>query len=236
MKKLLLNGCSFGYIWNPTEKFLSALNCDSTINISKHATSFQRTFRSTVEWIAQNGDPGFVVIPITFAHRWELGIAEKEEDDIDGVWFPLQMADVMPEDLNTLERKINPSVSHAKLKELLKLYYGTVPDIRTYWDKVFTEIITLSSFLKDKHIPHVMFDMCNNFDETLVAKWSGFNKTSLIKSNRNVIDIFNFCGNKYMWQRQIHKAEQFNTHHKPEQYLHLEAYLEQYVRQNNIIQ
>ena len=88
MKKLLINGCSFGYVWSPTKKFLNALGCDSIVNISKHATSFQRTFRSTVEWIAQNDNPDFVIIPITFAHRWELGIAEKEEDEIDGVWFP----------------------------------------------------------------------------------------------------------------------------------------------------
>ena len=236
MKKLLINGCSFGYVWSPTKKFLNALGCDSIVNISKHATSFQRTFRSTVEWIAQNDNADFVIIPITFAHRWELGIAEKEEDEIDGVWFPLQMADVMPEDLNTLERKINPTVQHEKLKELLRLYYGTVPDIRTYWDKLFTEIITLSSFLKDRRIPHLMFDMCNDFDRSLVQKWSGFNKTTLIEQNKNIVDIFNFCGNKYMWQSKVDREGHFNVHHKPEQYLHLEAFIEQYISQNNIIQ
>tara|TARA_Y100000592_G_scaffold88796_1_gene145066 strand:- start:358 stop:1068 length:711 start_codon:yes stop_codon:yes gene_type:complete len=236
MKKLLLNGCSFGYIWNPSGELLQSIGCDKTINISKHASSFQRTFRTTIEWISQNGNPDFVIVPITFAHRWELGIAEHEEDKIDGVWFPLQMADVMPEDLNTLERKINSSVSHDKLKDLLRLYYGIIPDIRTYWDKLFTEVIALSAFLSSRNIPHLLFDMCNDFDKSLVDKWSGFDKVSLIEQNKNILDIFGFCGNKHMWKTQDDRSEHFNTHHKPEQYLILEAFISKYMKQNNIIE
>ena len=234
MNTLLLTGCSFGECWTPTNNFIKSLGCEEAVNISKIATSFQRTCRSTVEWIAQNGNPGIVLIPITFAHRWELGIAKKD-DLIDGVWFPLQMTDVLPDDLNTLDRKINPTVDHAKLKKLLDLYYGTIPDIRPYWDKMFLEIITLSSFLHQHNIPHVMFDMCNNFQKTLVNKWEAFEKIKFIKHNKNIIDLFDFCANKYMWNSLSDKSENFNIHHEPEQYLVLEAYLEQYIKQNNII-
>ena len=235
MKTLLLNGCSFGACWTPTEKFVKNLGCDEVANISKMASSFQRTYRSTVEWIAQNGKPHFVIIPITFSHRWDLGIA-KNDDPIDGVWFPLQMADVLPEDLNTLNKEINPTVDHGKLKKLLELYYGTIPDIRPYYDKMFTEIITLSSFLNQQNIPYIMFDMCNNFDKKLVDKWAAFEKIKFIQQNKNIIDLFDFCGNKEMWKSQSKKDDNFNIHHKPEQYLVLEAYLERHMRQNSIIQ
>ena len=89
MKTLLLNGCSFGHRWHPSKEFVNALGCDKTKNISKVATSFQRTCRSTIEWIAINGNPSFVVVPITFSHRWELAIGNSQ-DDIDGNWFPMQ--------------------------------------------------------------------------------------------------------------------------------------------------
>ena len=62
MKTLLLNGCSFGHRWHPSKEFVNALGCDQTENISKVATSFQRTCRSTIEWIAINGNPSFVVV------------------------------------------------------------------------------------------------------------------------------------------------------------------------------
>jgi len=236
MRTLLLNGCSFGKCWTPSQNFVEKLGCDTVVNLSKVATSFQRTYRSTIEWIAQNGKPSFIIIPITFYHRWELGIA-KNDDPIDGVWFPLKMANVLPDDLNTLDRKIDPSVNHGKLKKLLELYYGTIPDIRPYCDKMFSEIITLSAFLHQQNIPHLMFDMCNNFDRALVDKWTAFEKVKYIHHNKNIIDLFKFCGNKEMWNSQNNKENNnFNIHHKPEQYLVLEAYLEQYMKQNSIIQ
>ena len=57
MKTLLLNGCSFTHRWNPSKKFVRELGCDRVENISKVSTSFQRTCRTTIEWIAINGNP-----------------------------------------------------------------------------------------------------------------------------------------------------------------------------------
>lgn len=43
MKTLLVNGCSFGEIWNPSEFFTESIGCDTVVNISKVGTSFQRS-------------------------------------------------------------------------------------------------------------------------------------------------------------------------------------------------
>jgi len=228
MKRLLINGCSFGECWNPTQEFIESLGCDITVNISKVATSFQRTCRSTVEWIAQNGNPDFVIIPITFAHRWELSISENE-DTVDGAWFPLQRKEL----LDSIKQRLSPDVSKDKVMQLIDLYHGVIPTIKTYWDKIFTEIILLSAFLESKKIKHLFFDMCNEFEKRHIKGYKGFSKVKLIEDNRNVIDLFSFCGNRYMWQSMTGgKSENFNVHHAPEQYKILEKKLIDYINTN----
>jgi len=224
---LLLNGCSFGECWTPTDNFFKSLGCGEVVNISKVATSFQRTCRSTVEWIAQNGNPSFVVIPITFAHRWELAIS-KTEDLIDGAWFPLQRKELIDAHKNALRSDVDVD----RLKNMLDLYYGSILTINTHWDKIFTEIIMLSSFLEQKNIKYLFFDMCNEFDKKHIKGYKGFNKVKLIESNKNIVDLFNFCGNRYMWNSiDDNDNVDVNTHHAPEQYKHLENYLLTYINQ-----
>jgi len=227
VKTLLLNGCSFGQFWNPADHFVSSLGCDSLTNISKFATCFQRTCRTTVEWIAQNGNPEFVLIPITFCHRWELAI-NKKEDPIDGTWFPLQRKELIDEH----QKELRSDVDVDKLKNMLDLYYGSIPTVDTYWDKMFTEIIMLSAFLESRGIKHLFFDMCNEFDKKHINGSKGFDKVKLIESNKNIFDLFNFCGNRYMWNSMANNDNiDFNIHHAPEQLKHLEKYLLTYINQ-----
>ena len=225
MKTLLLNGCSFGECWTPTSDFVKSLNCDTVTNISKVGTSFQRTCRSTVEWIAQNGNPDFVIVPITFSHRWELAVGDGE-DQLDGSWFPIQRKEL----LDTTGHRINTDVDKSKLKNLIDLYYGSIPTVKTYWDKLFSELIMFTAFLDNAGINYLMFDMCNEFDKQHIKGYKGFDKVKLIESNKKVIDIFAFCGNKFMWNHMHDKENKdFNIHHAPEQYLELEKYLLKYI-------
>jgi len=226
MKTLLLNGCSFGQVWKPSGDFVKSLGCDNVTNISKVATGFQRTCRTTLEWISQNNDPTFVIIPITFSHRWELAVSN-EEDDIDGSWFPIQRKEL----IDDIKVNLHGDVSKSKLKQLVDLYYGSIPTIKTYWDKLFTEIILLASFLENRKIKYLFFDMCNEFDKKHIKGYKGFEKLKMINANKNIIDIFGFCGNRYMWSTMNNKEQiDFNTHHAPEQYLELEKYILDYIR------
>lgn len=225
MSTLLVNGCSFVECWQVTDYFQKKLNCNQTVNLGKSGTSFQRTVRSTVEWIAQNGNPNCVILPITFLHRWELSIGKKE-DPIDGTWYPLQNFDFVKENLTDL-------VGADKVESLLKNYYSVIPDIRTHWDKGFTEIILLSSFLEQRKIKYLMFDMCNNFDEKHLAGYKGFTKLNLIKENKNIIDLFSFCGNRFMWNtlndEEKQKIDPLAHHHNGTQYRYLENHLLNYL-------
>ena len=221
MKTLLLNGCSFGECWTPTQTFVDSLGCDHTTNISKMGTSFNRTSRTTVEWIAQNGNPGFVIIPITFSHRWEMSIARNDKA-LEGTWFPIQMPSV----LETVSDKIDSNIDTDKLKQMIETYHALIPNIRTYWDRIFTDVIMLSGFLQSRSISHLIFDMCNEFNEQDIKGFSGFGKLNIIKDNKSILDLFSFCGNRYMWNTMPNKElYDFNMHHGAEQYKALEKHL-----------
>lgn len=223
---LLINGCSFANCWTGTETFQQKLGCDKKINIGKNATSFQRTARSTIEWIAQNGNPKWVIIPITFLHRWELAIAKKD-DPLDGTWFPLQGYYFVKEQLSEL-------VGADRVEGLLTNYYSIIPDVRTSWDKGFTEIILLASFLEQRNINYLMFDMCNDFDKKHLVGYNGFEKLKFIENNMRIINLFEFCGNKFMWNtlsdERKKKTDPFGYHHNGMQYSYLENYILNYLQ------
>jgi hypothetical protein len=230
VKTLLLNGCSFGECWTPTQDFIEALGCDTVVNLSKAGTSFQRTCRSTIEWISQNGKPNFVIIPITFAQRWELALNE-DEDQIDGSWVPLQNSNFRSDDYKVQESSIDD------VKKLVDQYYKIIPTIKTYWDKMFTDIILLSGFLEQQKIPYLMWDMCNGFDKVHIKGYKAFSKIQLIEENTRVIDIWKFCGNKHMrdtMEEDIKdKTDEFTHHHDAPQHRELEKYLVEYM--NNLL-
>jgi len=236
MSTLLINGCSFGHIWKPTVNFVEQAKCDDIKNISRLGTSFQRTLRTTIEWVAQNGNPSMVVIPITFAHRWELPICDDEKfGPIDGIWMPLQ-ANTAIENAYP-GSKFQLGSEEDNIKKINDLYYGLISNTVGYWDKMFTEIISLCAFLEQRKIPYLMWDMCNDFDEDLLINHSFVQKAQLIKQNKKVINIFSFCGNKYMWRlKERNIGEPFNQHWGSEEYKGLESYILQYIHNNEILQ
>jgi len=227
-KVLLLNGCSFAKQWNMSDTMINKLGCTKLENISKVGTSFQRTCRTTIEWIAKNGSPEYVVIPITFSHRWELAIADEQNDF--GPWFPMQNKD----HVFTTGIKIRDDVSKDKLTKLLDLYYGCIPTSVTYDGKIFTEIIMLSAFLESRDIKHLFFDMCNEFNKQDIEQFEGFEKVKFLEENKNIVNLFSFCGNRYMHNTLPNKEDVwFNTHHEPTQYAKLEKYLLNYVEKRH---
>ena len=223
---LLINGCSFAEIWNPSTNFVKQLNCDTVINLGKQGTSFDRTTRSTIEWLSNNPKPSFVLIPITLSTRWELSIAKKDVA-IDGTWYPMQNPEYIDYNL------IDESLPKDKIESLIENYYGIIPNLRTYWDRMFTNLIGLTSFLELNNIRYLCWDMCNHFEKKHFAGYKGFDKIKIIESNKNVVNLFNFCGNKHMFdslpESKQRDMDPFMHHHSDVQYLELERYLIDYL-------
>jgi len=219
---LLMNGCSYTAIWQPSEKFTNALGCDKVNNIALYGGSFQRVCRTTVEYFAKNPKPNFVLIPITFCYRWELSVGNKN-DDMEGNWLPMRTNNDLKQEQMAQE------VSKEKIDDLVDNYYGCIPNDINYIDKMFTDIIMLSSFLEKQEVPYLMFDMCNGFDREDLKNFKGMDKLSLIESNKNIVDLFTFCGNRYMWSQltnaQQKKADKTTHHHASFTYHILEKHI-----------
>ena len=217
-----MNGCSYTAIWQPSEKFKKSLGCDKVNNISLYGGSFQRVCRTTIEYFAKNPKPKFVLIPLTFYYRWELSVGN-QNDDMEGNWLPMRTN-------NDLKREqMAHGVSKEKIDALVDNYYGCIPNDINYIDKMFTDIIMLSSFLEKQDVPYLMFDMCNGFDREDLKNFKGMDKLSLIESNKNIIDLFSFCGNRYMWTQlttaQQDKADKTTHHHASFSYHILEKHI-----------
>ena len=112
-------------------------------------------------------------------------------------------------------------------------YYGVIPNVRSTWDKMFTEMIALASFFEAQNIKYLIFDMCNNFEYQHIKGLQGFEKLKLINDNKNIINLFEFCGNKFMYD-QLPADEQKNIdaymwQHHQDEYKALENYLIDYL-------
>jgi hypothetical protein len=230
---LLVNGCSYGACWNPSTDFVAGLGLEQVVNVSRVGTSFQRACRVTVEWIAQNGNPGMVFLPLTFPHRWELALGI-DEDPLDGSWLPLQNSYYIEDN----HRLYDPIV---EIKKFVNLYYKTIPNIKTYWDLMFTNIIMISGFLESRNIPYLIWDMCNGFEKKHLERdtkgrerYKAFEKIKLIEENKRIIDIWNFCGNKFMWDTMPADLQKttadYGHHHNETQYKELENYILTYLK------
>jgi len=231
MSTLLTNGCSFVECWPVQNSLVKSLECDNFVNLGLRGGSLQRVVRSTIEWIAQNGNPKFVIVAIPLVSRWELSIAQTE-NKIDGTWYPMQIK-------SSLEKeKISKLVDFDRLCNLVDLYYGCIPDIRTFWDSCFTNLILLSSFLEQNKIDYLIFNMCNKFNKKDLKDfygkndYQGFKKLKFIEENKRIVDLFEFCGNLHMWQNMDKEFKKeidpYMHHHDSKEYQNLENHLLNY--------
>ena len=124
------------------------------------------------------------------------------------------------------------AVPYAQSLELATIEENHI-SVEQSWQKIFSQIITLASFLEANNLQYLMFDMCNNFEYRHIKGLEGFEKLKLINDNKNIINLFEFCGNKFMYD-QLPTDEQKNidaymwTHHHDE-YKALENYLIDYL-------
>jgi hypothetical protein len=82
--------------------------------------------------------------------------------------------------------------------------------------------------------------MCNNFKE---EDYKLIIKTKFLKDNKNIIDIFNFCGNGFIYDntdiselknKKILPEMKYITHYEAEGNIKLIKYLKSYIIDNNI--
>ena len=65
------------------------------------------------------------------------------------------------------------------------------------WQKIFSQIIALASFLDSMNVQYLIFDMCNNFEYQHIKGLKGFEKLKLINDNKNIINL-NISSNHFI--------------------------------------
>jgi len=198
---LLLNGCSYGQSWHsfPGQ------------NLSRAGGSFYRSIRTTLEWIAVNGKPSYVFIPITFCARFEISKISVDKP-IEGAY------DLTP-------------FSHYKIESQLS------DSCYRSWDYLFMNIIMFSSWLEQQGIKYLMWDQCNDFDPGHITGFKAFEKLKWIENNPRIIPLFEFCGNQYMydmggkWNNTDSNEIPAIRHYLDEAYPILKDYLDRYAKE-----
>ena len=75
--------------------------------------------------------------------------------------------------------------------------------------------------------------MCNNFESKHLVGYKGFTKVDLINADKNIINLFEFCGNKFMYDKlspdEQNKIDPYMHHHDATGYLALEKFLIDYL-------
>lgn len=211
-KTVLINGCSYAYNWNP-DKWFEGYNI---VNLAECGGSNRRAVRTTVEWILENGNPDYILLPITFLNRFEAYY--------DHLKPKVEYVSISPGFLST--STLAPIVA-----EYMAYEHPSVT-----LDRFVTDMIMLDGFLKQRNIPYLAWNMCTpphgmpagDVNSSLEMKMNW------LKSNPRIVD-FNFVGNIYLGQKGSGLASPGEANYKFEarhydkkDYYILENYLNDY--------
>lgn len=230
MSQLLINGGSDTSVWIPSKEFVKKLQCDKFQNISMPGCSFQRVVRSTIEWTAVNGFPKMCIIVIPHITRIELAVS-RDNSKLDSGWLQIQNSKY------TDVSKIHDHISASKVKTFIDLWQGILPNCRHTYENAFLQIILLSSFFKLNGIDYLIVNGCNDLDQKHLKGWNGFQKYKFIEQDPNVIDLYNFCLDRWCFDRcddsELKKKQgndPFNFHPSADCFLKVEKYFIEYIK------
>ena len=205
-KKLVISGCSYGMVYSEIQEELKKIfGIDEVINLSEQGASPDRQIRVVIEWIAQNGKPDMVIMPVSHFNRFDLPIAKKFDPlhnlHHKSTWHTIAGRDNINTDLvplETLETFINTgSIVH------------TVE--HTEHDKLFVKLITFQAYLEFNKIRHLIFDTGNDYeklwmkyltidDQNNSGYQPGMRKRDLVENCNGIYKFFTFCSNAWMYK------------------------------------
>jgi hypothetical protein len=206
-KTLLISGCSYGMVYSEIEKELKDLfGVDEVVNLSQFGASPDRQIRVAIEWIAQNGKPDMVIMPVSHYNRFDLPIANKF-DPLHNLhhksnWHRIADHDKIDTDIVSLET----------LETYMKSGAIVHTVEHTEHDKLFVKLITFQAYLELNKIKHLIFDTGNYYeklwmqylsidDENNSGYQPGMKKRDLIENSTGIYRLLSFCSNVWMYEQ-----------------------------------
>ena len=205
-KKLLISGCSYGVVYSEIQDDLKKIfNVDEVVNLSQNGGSPDRAIRVAIEWIAQNGKPTMLILPVSHYNRFDLPIAERM-DPLHNLHF--RSAWHMNLDKNYgSETPIDPKFDKDTLQRFLKT--GVLVHQNDYpaHDYLFVKLITFQSFLQLNKIRHLIFDTGNYYEKLWNTQQPGMKKRKMIENCKGIYKLFSFCSNVWMYNQLTDKEK-----------------------------
>ena len=236
MKTLLIAGCSYGMVYSEIESELKEIfDVDKVVNLSLVGSSPDRQIRVVIEWIAQNGKPDMVIMPVSHPNRFDLPIA-KEFDPLHNLHARASWSNNIV--LDGLNDDIDKDTFNKFLKTGAMIYQIQHPS----HDYLFVKLITFQAYLEMNKIRHLIFDTGNYYEKMWMKYLSideknnsgyqpGMRKRDLIENCPGIYKFFSFCSNVWMYeqmteeQKNLNEDEQATLHHNKEQVIQLMKHL-----------
>jgi hypothetical protein len=237
MATMLINGCSYASAWRPTDQeFGKELGFDDVVNLGLPGGSNERTFRTTTHYILEN-KVDFVVLMITFWARVESAWAESStQSPIEGPWFSYSQADTL--DAVHPQAGRNFAYDIDILKQYAKLKFICDFEGDSHCEKLFLDLVHMSSWLESKNIPYLIFGTCDK--EYHELRLSPALKSEVI-DNPRVINLFEWSSNEYLascghqgykWDKNYDPKIK---HYTPMEYRSLNSFLTKHILNNNLL-
>lgn len=150
------------------------------VNLAKEGSSFYRVVRTTMEFCANN-DVGTVLVGLPFIDRYEWPTGAKDSK-IEGPYI---------QSTNNLIRNKALSI-YADLGDH-SMYYA--------FDQYITTLIGFCGWLDQQKIDYTIWNMSNNFKNIRLSEYESISKIKYITNNPKIIDLFSFCGNLYLAEK-----------------------------------
>lgn len=198
-KRLVVSGCSYGTVYSDISAELKKLfNVDEIINLSNLGGSPDRQMRVVIEWIAQNGNPDMVIMPVSYAYRFDLPIAEKL-DPLHNKHYRCVWHMNIGKNVGTakpMDKKYVPTLQNY-LKAGAIIHENEYPA----HDNLFTRLLTFQAYLELHKIRHLIFDTGNYYSATLKENQPGMQKKALVEKCKGIYKFFTFCSNVWMYEQ-----------------------------------
>jgi len=241
MKTILISGCSYSLVFSHHEiqdHIQEKFNVEHIVNLSRSGGSIDRQIKVVMEWLSNNPVPELILMPLTHVERYDASVSHVF-DPATGYDEPLCVSMSPFTDQKEMMHRFPSRFDLQTVNGLLKintLIYNNTSSFNNF----ITKIITFSGWLESKKIRHLIFNMCNKFDE---GRFSQINKQLFLNDNKNIINIYKFVGNKFMFEsltdkrkceEKINNLDAYIHHYDVESNKLLINYLNSYIIKHNI--
>ena len=189
---------------------------DEVMNLSEVGASPDRQIRVVIEWIAQNGKPDVVLMPVSHYNRFDLPIA-KNLDPLHNLHHRMTWQGI-PFAKNG--NNINDLIDADTLETFLKTGAMVHQIEHTIHDYLFVKLITFQSYLQANDIRHLIFDTGNYYEKLWMKYLSidnennsgyqpGMKKRVMVENCPGIYKFFSFCSNAWMYENCVEDKKNY---------------------------